>query len=170
MAHFPKTTRQTVPTRHRVVGFTLIELMVVVAIIGVLAAIALPNYNEYVMRSRVNEAVSNLSDLRVKMEQFFQDNRTYVGACAAGTVTQLPSSTTTKFFDFSCTTACGGATTSLSATGYTIRACGKSSMSGFEYTVNETNTRSTTVSAGATAATGWNGNAACWVTNKSGTC
>lgn len=170
MAHFPKTTRQTVPTRHRVVGFTLIELMVVVAIIGVLAAIALPNYNEYVMRSRVNEAVSNLSDLRVKMEQYFQDNRTYAGACVAGTVTQLPSSTTTKFFDFSCLGTCNGVTALPTATAYCIKATGKSSMTGFEYTVTETNTRSTTVSAGATTATGWNGNAACWVTNKSGTC
>jgi type IV pilus assembly protein PilE len=147
-------------------GFTLIEVMIVVAIIGALAAIAMPMYNDYVIKSRVNEAVAGLSDLRVKMEQFFQDNRTYVGACAAGTVTQLPASSTTKFFDFSCTTACGGATTSLSATGYTVRACGKSSMSGFEYTVNETNTRTSTV----TGVSGWSGSATCWVVNKGGAC
>jgi type IV pilus assembly protein PilE len=172
MAHRPQTLppSNSIPARKAASGFTLIELMIVVAIIGVLAAIAYPNYTDYIMRSRVNEAVAGLSDLRVKMEQYFQDNRTYAGACVNGTVTELPSSATTKFFNFSCTTACGGATTSLSATAYTIRACGKNQMVGFEYTVNETNTRATTVTAAATTSTGWTGNAACWVTNKAGIC
>jgi prepilin-type N-terminal cleavage/methylation domain-containing protein len=111
----PVRLHSTPPSGKPMRGFTLIEVMIVVAIIGALAAIAMPMYNDYVIKSRVNEAVAGLSDLRVKMEQFFQDSRTYVGACAAGTVTELPANT--KFFDFACS--------NLAATTYTITATGK---------------------------------------------
>ena len=50
-------------------GFTLIELMITVAIIAILAAVAIPSYGEYVRRGRVTEAVRALSGMRVKMEQ-----------------------------------------------------------------------------------------------------
>ncbi len=151
-------TRQSAPCQvsKPVRGFTLIEVMIVVAIIGALAAIAMPMYNDYVIKSRINEAVAGLSDLRVKMEQFFQDNRTYVGACVAGTVTELPSNT--KFFDFACS--------NLAATTYTITATGKTNMTGFVYTINQANTRTSTV----TGVGGWSGNTACWITNKGGAC
>ena len=58
-------------------GFTLIELLVVIAIIGVLVAIAAPSYADYVRRGRIVEAVTRLSDQRVRMEQYFLDNRRY---------------------------------------------------------------------------------------------
>ncbi len=51
----------------KVAGFTLIELMITVAIIGILAAVGLPAYNDYIIRGRVPEATSNLSAKRVKM-------------------------------------------------------------------------------------------------------
>jgi type IV pilus assembly protein PilE len=152
----PVRLHSTPPSGKPMRGFTLIEVMIVVAIIGALAAIAMPMYNDYIIKSRVNEATAGLSDLRVKMEQFFQDSRTYVGACAAGTVTELPANT--KFFDFACS--------NLAATTYTITATGKSSMTGFVYTVNQANTRASTV----TGVGGWSGSTTCWVTNKGGAC
>jgi len=65
-------------------GFTLIELMVVVAIVAILAAVALPAYNDYVTRSKLTDAVTGLSDFRVRMEQFYQDNRRYDGGGLGG--------------------------------------------------------------------------------------
>ena len=68
-------------TRSR--GFTLIELMIAVAIIAILAAIAIPSYTDYIRRGRLTEALGRLSAMRVKMEQYFQDNRVYTGAVPA---------------------------------------------------------------------------------------
>jgi type IV pilus assembly protein PilE len=61
-------------------GFTLIELMIAVAVVGILAAIVVPSYRDYVRRSALQESFANLSDLRVKLEQFYQSNRNYGGA------------------------------------------------------------------------------------------
>lgn len=147
----------------RMSGFTLIELMIAVVVVAILTAIALPSYQEYVIRGKITEATSNLADMRVKLEQFFQDNRTYVGACVAGTTAPLP--TGTKYFTFTCPT--------LTATTFTVTATGIAAqgMGGFVYTVNQTNTQATTITGGSPAAlAGWTGNAACWVIRKGGAC
>src|ERR1700682_5659303 len=74
------TVSQAAP--HRARGFTLIEMMIVVGVIGILAAIAIPNYSDYVRRGKIIEATQRLSEARTKLEQWFLDNRTYVGGCA----------------------------------------------------------------------------------------
>src|SRR6266542_902969 len=72
----------TFPRRPR--GFTLIEAMITVAIVAILGAIAYPNYVDYITRGRIIEGTSKLSDFRVRMEQYFMDNRTYVGPSPPG--------------------------------------------------------------------------------------
>jgi type IV pilus assembly protein PilE len=137
-------------------GFTLVEVMIVVVIVAILSAIGIPSYQDYVRRGKITEAISAMSDMRVKMEQFFQDNRTYVGACASGTVAPTPTATTNFTF------ACSGQSTSA----YTVTATGISSMAGFVYTINESNTRATTG-----LPSGWTGSgSSCWVIKKDGSC
>lgn len=145
-------------------GFTLIEVMIVVALLGLLAAIAMPNYAAYVTRSKIPGATSTLSDMRVKMEQHFQDNRDYTNACVANAVAPPPP-TNNPNFAFTCTNL-GPTTYTLTADG---DAAGKSGMTGFVFTINESNVKSTTLSQTAgKASAGWTGGGGCWVTSKGG--
>ena len=135
----------------RAAGFTLIEVMIVVAIVAILAAVAMPAYNEYVMRGRLSDAHSGLMTKRVELEQFFQDNRTYVGYDCT--------SNGTANFSFSCTTQ--------TATAYVLQADGVAgtSVDDFIFTLTEANARATT-----SVPTGWTTVPNCWVIRKNGSC
>lgn len=134
-------------------GFTLVELMITVAIIGILAAVAVPQYRDYVTRGRIPDATSALAAKQVLLEQYFQDNRTYVGAPACASDT-----TTSKFFTFACNVG------SATASAYVLAATGTGAMVNFTYTVNQAGAKSSTVP------TGWTASSTCWVTRKDGTC
>jgi type IV pilus assembly protein PilE len=139
-------------------GFTLIELMIVVAIVAILSAVAYPAYQDHVIRSKVPEATSNLATLQTRMEQWFQDQQSYLNGTGCG---GAPSATmpTSSHFTFSCT---------ATGTKFTLTATGKGQMSGLAYTVDESGTRATTATG--TPPSGWSGNDNCWVTKKGGTC
>lgn len=141
-------------------GFTLIEIMMVIAIIGILVAVAVPQYQNYVRQSRVTIATSVLSAMRVSMEQYFQDNRSYANACLPGTVAPTPPdapNATNPSFRFACS--------NLTLTTYTVTATGAGPMVGFIYTINEQNVRAT-LGTGPWGVT----NPACWVQQKGGNC
>jgi type IV pilus assembly protein PilE len=145
-------------------GFTLVELMIVLAIIAILTAVALPSYTGYLVRSKVPDATSNLATKRVLMEQWFQDNRTY-GVNAAGIAAPacVNDTTTSQLFNFACVIPAAGDT-------YTITATGKASMAGFSYSVDQANVKQSAFTppapAGWIAATPNN----CWVTKTGGQC
>lgn len=143
-------------------GFSLIELMVAVAIIGILSAVAIPAYSDYVMRGKMTEAFTGLADGRVRMEQYFQDNRSYrtnpVNNNDCGIVAALPQS---KYFTFACS--------ATSASLYTITATGKGAqgMGGIEYSIDQSNGKASNISK-----SGWNNPNpnTCWATKKDGSC
>jgi type IV pilus assembly protein PilE len=133
-------------------GFTLIEIMITVAIVGILLAVAIPAYSDYTTRGRLSEAFTALGGAQPAAEQFWSNNRSYAGFDASPS---FPASTATFTY------ALSNATTST----YTITATGAGKMSGFIYTINETGAHTTTGSPA-----GWGTSAACWVDHKGGAC
>jgi len=129
-------------------GFSLIEMMIVVAIIGLLASIAVPGYQDYVKSGNAAEAPANLANCRVQAEQFFQDNFTYVGFVC------VPSDA--QNFDYS--------VDNQSATTYTLKAAGRAArnMGNFEFTVNQDNAKTSKFDGTA--------GSSCWLTSSSGSC
>jgi type IV pilus assembly protein PilE len=141
-------------------GFTLLELMITVVVIAILAAIAIPSYSDYVQRGKLSEAVGQLSTMRVKMEQWFQDNRTYLNSGGTACGPSMPSASDgAKYFTY--TGACTASTYTITATGASAQG-----MNNFVYTLNQANSKSTT-----TVPTGWSGASSnCWVLKKDGSC
>ncbi len=139
-------------------GFTLIELMIAVAIVGILTMVALPAYKGYVLRGKLTEAFNQLSTCAVTLGQFYQDNRTYASApvgTASGSVCQPTQNFTYSF---------SGTPT---ATTYTLQAAGSTStVTGFTFTLDQSGNRATS----SPASSGWPSSTTCWVSSKSGSC
>lgn len=143
-------------------GFTLLELLIAVAVVGILTTIALPSYRDYLVRGKIPEATTALSTARVQLEQYYQDNRNY--GSTASTCGVAPPAATANF-TYSCNAGAGGTNQT-----FTLTARGAGSMNGFVYSINETGARQTTG-----LPTGWGSASsaspiACWVSKKGGGC
>lgn len=132
-------------------GFTLIELMVVVMIVAILSAIAIPAYQDYVLRARVTQAIAWLSASQAKMEQCYQDNHSYKVDSGVDCCSVIGTEGAGDF-----TWGCAS-----EASTFTLTATGSGPAAGFVYTIDQAGSQQTTGS--------W-GTGSCWITKKGQSC
>ncbi|EHR73290.1 prepilin-type N-terminal cleavage/methylation domain-containing protein [Burkholderiales bacterium JOSHI_001] len=119
-------------SRHQ--GFTLIEVLVTLAMVSIIAAVALPAYSGYVARSKVPPGLEALSSTATRLEQFYQDTGTYgVGSCGSGYVMPTPS---TSYNAVSCVL------TNLGQ-GFEMTVNGTGALAGYSYYINHRGERKT---------------------------
>lgn len=137
-------------------GFTLIEVMIVVAIVAILAAVAIPSYRDYILRGQLVDAANALSSHRANMERYFQDNRTYK---ATGGFTPPCTEALQNF-----TISCDGVPDDNN---FKLRADGKGPTVNFVYTIDQ---RDNKVTLGVGANWPMPNPATCWVMKRGQTC
>jgi len=129
-------------------GFTLIEILIVVAIIGILTAVAIPAYSNYVTRARITEAISGLGTVQTAAEEYWnsQPTHTYAG------FNRLPANTANFTFTLS----------NDSTSAYTVTATGRGPMANFIYTIDQNGTRGSRTPYGTSNT--------CWIDRKGPQC
>jgi type IV pilus assembly protein PilE len=133
--------------RRREAGFTLIEILIAIVIVGILSAVAIPSYSAYVLRGRLTEAFTALSAIQPAAEEYWSNNRTYVG---------MAKPADTANFTYTAVTT---------VSGYTVTAAGAGSTASFSYTIDQNGTRATT-----RVPSDWSSSTSCWVDRRGGKC
>ena len=152
-------SRHPLSRRSASAGFTLIEVMITVAIVAILAMVALPSYRDYILRGHLVDASNGLATIRAQMERHFQDNRSY--ATVGGFTTPCAAAVATRTFNLF-VVSCSGTPT---ATAFTLQAVGSGNVNGFTFTITEADVRAT-----AAAPTGWNTCTTGWLLKKGQVC
>lgn len=139
-------------------GFTLIELMMTVAVVAILSAVAYPSYRDYIIRGQLVDATTALATFRADMERHFQDNRSFatVGTFTTPCAVAVAQRTFGNFV-ISCS--------AVTATTYTLQALGSGPVAGFTFTVTHQDVRGTTA-----APAGWNTCATQWILKRGQAC
>jgi type IV pilus assembly protein PilE len=139
-------------------GFSLIELMIALAIATILAVASVPSYRDHLMRSRIPEATSGLLLTGMRLEQYYQDHRSYASTDNSACGVTLPQPVR---FAFSCTVASDGQSFLVSARGQK-----DGPMAGFAYTLDQLGVQRTTALPGE-----WgDAPANCWVEKRGAGC
>lgn len=134
-------------------GFTLVELMIVVVIIGILAVIAIPSYKSHVLNAKIPDAFVGLNDLAAKAQQYYADTKNYDAyPCTTGA--------STTNYTFACTPGSGSG---MAVQTIIFTATGKNDLTGYIYTLNESSVKTTAQPGGITSAN-------CWMKTTGGSC
>ena len=137
-------------------GFSLIELMIALAIGAILATIAVPAYRDHILRARIPEATSTLSSLAMRLEQYYQDNHDYGGGESCSVT--MPDD---AFFTFQCAAENNGQSFLLTASG---KRGGE--MADFIFTLDQNGNAKTTKLPEAWGTAPAN----CWIAKRGSTC
>ena len=146
-------------------GFTLIELMITVAIVAILASIAYPSYRDYILRGQLVDATNGLSAMRADMERHFQDNRTYATVGSGSTARTMPCQVDVSKRKVGNFTLGCAADPALSATTFKLEAVGSGPTNGFTFTIDQANTRATSA-----APSGWSTCTTSWILKRGQSC
>lgn len=138
----------------RQAGFTLIELMIAIAVVGILTAVAVPNYSRYILRTKLGDAFAGLAGAQPLAEQYWSNKKSYKGM---GDPAEHALPANTPNFTF--------AASNDDTSTYTITATGIGAAAGFEFSIDQSGTRKTVK-----APAGWVKKDTCWVNDKSGKC
>ena len=130
--------------------------MIALAIAAIIAAVAIPGYRDHMLRGRIPDATSTLSELAMRLEQHYQDKQAY--SDANGCAITMP---TDDFFTFECAANDTGQSFLLKASGKSTGA-----MSDFVFTLDQNGNAMTTKLPAAWGTAPFN----CWVSKQSSTC